>query len=62
MSDVHTEMITEAMKSDQVYSSVEVTRNTKGYNWSVKVVGLDNEKVRELLKDTEKFLQEEYGE
>jgi len=62
MSDVHTEMIAEAMKSDQVYSSVEVTRNTKGYNWSVKVVGLDNKKVRELLKDTEKFLQEEYGE
>jgi hypothetical protein len=57
MSDVYEEVI----KGGQIYHSVEVTKNTKGYNWVVKVAGADYEKVKERVVDAEKFCKEKYG-
>ncbi len=51
----------ETLKGGEVYTSIEVTKNTKGYNWSVKVAGfVDLEKIKEQLVETETFLKAQY--
>ena len=51
----------EAMKGGQTYHSLEVAKNTKGYNWTVKVAGADLEHVKKTLVKTEDALKEHYG-
>lgn len=46
-------------------SSVEVTKNTKGYSWSVKRYYSESEKVGDVLKELEKTeatLKAKFGE
>ena len=40
---------------------IEVTKNTKGYNWSVRVTGDDMDTVKENLKSLETWANENYG-
>lgn len=51
--------------SNESRSSVEVTKNTKGYSWSVKRYYSDSEKVGDVLKEIEKTeatLKAKFGE
>jgi hypothetical protein len=57
MSDVYEA----ALKAGQMYYSAEVTKNTKGYTWSIKVAGMDVEKVKGAVVETEGFLARTYG-
>lgn len=60
MSDGDTAYM-EALKGGDVYTSLEVTKNTKGYNWSVKIASFGNlEKIKEQLVETEAFLKAQY--
>lgn len=58
MSDVFEATI----KEGQTYHSLEVAKNTKGYNWTVKVAGCDKEKVLQTLVELEKELKTKYGD
>ena len=49
------------LKDGEIYNSVEVVKNTKGYNWTVKCVGIDIDKVMERVKKVEKELNEKFG-
>lgn len=45
-------------------SSIEVVKNSKGYNWSVKRYYKDTENIDEVLKEietTEQKLKEKFG-
>ena len=42
-------------------SSVKVTKNTKGYNWEVKVYDDDPDKALETTIRLEKKCEQEYG-
>lgn len=45
-------------------SSIEVVKNSKGYNWSLKRYYKDTEQIDEILKeiqDTEQKLKEKFG-
>ena len=45
-------------------SSIEVVKNSKGYNWSLKRYYKDTEQINEVLKeiqDTEQKLKEKFG-
>jgi hypothetical protein len=58
MSDVYEE----AIKDGNIYHSVTLTKNTKGYSWEVKTAGMDKEKVRETAVELEKFFKDKYGD
>lgn len=60
MSDGSNEYM-ETLKGGETYTSLEVVKNTKGYNWTVKVAGFDLEKIKAQLIETEKTLSVEYG-
>jgi len=51
----------ESLKDGSIYTSLEVVKNTKGHNWTVKVAGFDLEKVKEQLIETESALSAKYG-
>jgi hypothetical protein len=57
MSDVYEKVL----EGGQIYHSIEITKNTKGYNWVVKVAGADLEKIKERVVETEKFCKDKYG-
>ena len=57
MSDVYEKVL----EGGQIYYSIEITKNTKGYNWVVKVAGADLEKIKEQVVETEKFCKDKYG-
>lgn len=50
------------LKDGELYHSVEVTKNTKGYNWSVKVAGGDMEEILNRVTSIEVKLKERFGE
>jgi hypothetical protein len=50
-----------ALKAGETYHSVEVAKNTKGYNWTVKVAGMDLENVKNRVVEVEKFCKEKFG-
>lgn len=41
---------------------VEITKNTKGYNWTVRVYGDDIASVKEQVENLDKWAQETYGD
>jgi succinyl-CoA synthetase beta subunit len=50
-----------ALKAGEIYHSVQIERNTKGYNWCIKVAGMDIEKIKERVVEVEKFCKDTYG-
>ena len=52
----------ESLKGGDIYTSLEVVKNTKGYNWTVKVTGFDLEKVKAQLVQTEEFVRNQYSD
>ena len=40
---------------------VEITKNTKGYNWVVRVYGEDTEEVKKQTENLEAWCKEKYG-
>ena len=50
-----------AVSNGQTYHSLEVVKNTKGYNWTVKCAGVNLEDIKSKLVETEKFLNDTYG-
>ena len=53
---------TEAVLAGRSYPfSVEVTKNTKGYNWVVKVAGDDKEKVMNDVTEIEDWAKGKYS-
>jgi hypothetical protein len=50
-----------SLKSGDIYHSVEVAKNTKGYNWTVKVAGMDMEAIKNRVVEVEKFCKEKFG-
>lgn len=50
-----------SLNNGQMYHSVQVEKNTRGYNWTVKIAGFDKEKILQEVKNIEKELKEEYG-
>jgi hypothetical protein len=58
MSDVYEA----AIKAGQIYHSMEVTKNTKGYTWGIKVAGSDFEAIKNRVVEAEAFLRKTYGE
>lgn len=61
MSDGQEVPFVDTLRGGELYSSLEVVKNTKGYNWTVKIAGLDVERAKEKLVETEKFLRDTYG-
>jgi hypothetical protein len=57
MSDVYEA----TLKAGQVYHSMEVSKNTKGYTWSVKIAGADFELIKTRVVEAEKFCSDKYG-
>jgi hypothetical protein len=57
MADVYEE----AIKGGNIYHSVQIERNSKGYNWTIKVAGIDIEKIKERVVEVEKFCKDTYG-
>ena len=55
------EMFETIMKAGEIYHSLKIEKNTKGYNWEIKVAGADKEKVKTTLVELEKFCRETYG-
>lgn len=58
-------MSEEQLKSSESRSSIELTKNTKGYNWSIKRYYKEEEKVEDILieiKATNDKLKKEYGD
>ena len=53
----NTQDITQEQKS-----SVKVTKNSKGYNWEVKVYDEDPDKIFDKLVDLELKCQDKFGE
>ena len=41
---------------------LEVTKNTKGYNWVIRVYGDDMEVVKNQVEELENFARDKYGE
>lgn len=52
----------ETLKGGETYTSLEVVKNTKGYNWTVKVAGMDLEKIKSQLVNTEEFIRKQYSD
>ena len=44
------------------YYSVEITKNSKGYGWSIKVSNSDDSKLKDKLVELEKFCKDKFGE
>ena len=44
------------------YHSVEITKNSKGYGWSIKVSNADPEKLKEKILELQKFCKDNFGE
>jgi len=51
----------ETLKGGETYTSLEVVKNTKGYNWTVKVAGMDLDKIKSQLVETEEFVRKQFG-
>lgn len=62
MADNDNSVFTEHLTEGNMYTSAEVTKNTKGYNWSVKCAGFDSEHVKEKVVEMNNFLKEKFGE
>lgn len=55
-------IFTEVMKGSTLYQSVDVVKNTKGYNWSAKVAGCNTRAVMSKLFEIEEKLANKFGE
>lgn len=42
--------------------SIEITKNTKGYNWSIKVSSQDPDYVKMKIEELEVWCKKNYGE
>ncbi|MFW6281234.1 MAG: hypothetical protein ACOC1O_00355 [bacterium] len=40
---------------------LELTKNTKGYNWSVRAVSDDVEEIKEIVQKLDEWANEKYG-
>lgn len=52
----------EINSNDDKPFKVEVTKNTKGYNWIVRVYGDDLKQVKEQVENLETWAKETYGD
>lgn len=52
----------EINSAEQQPFKVEVTKNTKGYNWVIRVYGEDMEVVKTQVEDLETWAKETYGD
>lgn len=52
----------EANSTDQQPFKVEVTKNTKGYNWVVRVYGDNMDLVKEQIENLETWAKKTYGD
>jgi hypothetical protein len=50
-----------AIAGGGLYHSIELTKNTKGYGWSVKVAGSDYDAIKKRLLEAEEFCHSNYG-
>jgi len=51
----------EVISGGGIYHSIELTKNTKGYGWSIKVAGGDYKQIKERLVEAEEFCRSTYG-
>lgn len=49
------------LKEGQIYHSIEVVKNTKGYNWTVKCAGNEMEEVLKRVENIEEHLNKKFG-
>lgn len=56
------EFYEEMLKNGQVYQSVTLTKNTKGYSWEIKVAGVNLETVQTRVVELEEFYRNKYGD
>jgi len=54
------EVFEAAMKAGEIYHSMQIEKNTKGYNWTVKVAGMDIEAIKIKLVELDKFCREKF--
>jgi hypothetical protein len=54
------EVFEAAIKAGELYHSLQVEKNTKGYNWTVKVAGMDKEAVKAEIVELEKFCRDKF--
>lgn len=54
-------MAEEEVRVEEKDFRIEVTKNTKGYNWSVRVVSNDVEDIKKKTDELEKWCQATYG-
>lgn len=54
-------MDTMEITNEQTLHRIELTKNTKGYGWSIKVYDRDIEKAIELIKQTDLKLKTMYN-
>lgn len=50
----------DTLKDGSIYTSLEVTKNTKGYNYSIKCAGLNPNAVKEKLYELEAEIKEKF--
>ena len=51
----------EETKVEEKDFRIEVTKNTKGYNWSVRVVSNDSEEIKKKMLELEAWCKGTYG-
>lgn len=54
-------MAEEVDKIEEKDFRIEITKNTKGYNWSVKVISNDIEDLKVKLENLENWCRTRYG-
>lgn len=54
-------MAEEEVKIEEKDFRIEVTKNTKGYNWSVRVVSNDAEQIKIKIQELEDWCKKSYG-
>lgn len=57
-------MIESTVQVQQAYSSITLTKNTKGYQWEIKVytpIG-EEDQIIPLIDELDKTLRDKYGE
>jgi hypothetical protein len=50
-----------SLKEGEIFHSIKVIHNTKGYNWEVRVEGTNLDEVLIRVKEVESILKSTYG-
>lgn len=54
-------MAEEETKIEEKDFRIEITKNTKGYNWSIRAISNDTEELKKKIEDLEKWCSATYG-